>query len=65
MLPRLLLSHYNSESQILLGFSKAVHIPCLTCPTWSGFIQDKLEISIYSSWDKFEESLYNSVFHIR
>ena len=41
----------------------------MTCPTWSHFIQDKLEISIYLSLDKYKctvykESLYNSVFHI-
>ena len=26
--------------------SRGVEILCLTCPTWSHFIQDKLEISI-------------------
>ena len=33
--------------------SMAVEIPCLTCPTWSHFIQDKLKISIYLSLDKY------------
>ena len=32
--------------------SRAVEIPCLTCPTWSHFIQDKLKILIYLSLDK-------------
>ena len=31
---------------------RAVEIPCLTCPTWSYFIQDKLKFSIYFSLDK-------------
>ena len=31
---------------------RAVEIPCLTCPTWTHFIQDKLKISIYLSLDK-------------
>ena len=35
-------------------FSGAVEIPCPTCPTWSLFIQDKLEISIYLSLDKYK-----------
>ena len=39
-------------------------IPCQTCPTWSQFIQDKLEISVYWSMDKYLESKYNSVFRI-
>ena len=43
---------------------RGVDIPCLTCPTWSHFIQDKLEISIYLSWDKYKESLCNFVYHI-
>ena len=29
--------------------SRALEIPCPTCPTWSHFIQDKLKISIYYS----------------
>ena len=33
---------------------RAVEIPCLTCPTWSYFIQDKLKISIYLSLDKYK-----------
>ena len=32
--------------------NRAVEIPCLTCLTWSHFIQDKLKISIYLSLDK-------------
>ena len=32
--------------------SRAVEIPCPTCPTWSHFIQDKLKISIYLSLNK-------------
>ena len=43
---------------------RGVEIPCQTCPTWSQFIQDKLEISFYLSWDKYKESKYNSVVHI-
>ena len=34
--------------------TRAVEIPCPTCPTWSHFIQDKLEISSYLSWDKYK-----------
>ena len=34
--------------------SRAVEIPCPTCPTWSHFIQDKLKISIYLSLDKYK-----------
>ena len=37
---------------------RAVEIPFPTCPTWSHFIQDKLEISIYLSWDKFKENYF-------
>ena len=33
---------------------RAVEIPCLTCPTWSHFIQDKLKIVIYLSLDKYK-----------
>ena len=33
-------------------WSRAVEIPCPTCPTWSHFIQDKLKISLYLSLDK-------------
>ena len=32
--------------------TRAVDIPCPTCPTWSHFIEDKLKISIYLSLDK-------------
>ena len=32
--------------------TRAVEIPCPTCPTWSHFVQDKLKISIYLSLDK-------------
>ena len=31
-----------------------MEIPCLTCSTWSHFIQDKLKISIYLSLDKYK-----------
>ena len=34
------------------SFTRAVEIPCLTCPTLFHFIQDKLKISIYLSLDK-------------
>ena len=34
--------------------TRAVEIPCPTCPTWSHFIQDKLKISIYLSLDKYK-----------
>ena len=27
----------------------------IPCPTWSHFIQDKLEIFMYLSWDKFKK----------
>ena len=51
----------NVISQLL---SRAVEIPWPTCPTWSHFIQDKLEISIYLPWDLdlhcFQLSLYLS-----
>ena len=33
--------------------SRAVEIPCPTCPTRSHFIQDKSKISIYLSLDKY------------
>ena len=33
--------------------ARTVEIPCLTCPTWSHFIQDKSKISIYLSLDKY------------
>ena len=29
----------------------------MTCPAWSHFIQDKLEISIYLSWDKLKKKI--------
>ena len=31
----------------LITVTRAVEILCLTCPTWSHFIQDKLKLSIY------------------
>ena len=37
--------------------SRGVEIPCLTCPTWSQFIQGKSEISMYLSWDKYNRKL--------
>ena len=37
----------------ILSYSRAVEIPCPTCPTWSHFIQDKLKIFIYLSLDKY------------
>ena len=43
-----------------VSVTRAVEIPFPICPTWSHFIQDKLEISIYLSWDKYL-SLFNSV----
>ena len=39
----------RKENKILV---RDVEIPCLTCPTWSHFIQDKLKISIYLALDK-------------
>ena len=39
---------------------RALETPRPTCPTWSHFIQGKVEISIYLSWDKLKESQYNS-----
>ena len=35
---------------------RGVEIPYMTCPAWSHFIQDKLKISIYLSWNKYKES---------
>ena len=35
------------------GKGRAVEI-CPTCPTWSHFIQDKLKISVYLSFDKYK-----------
>ena len=48
--------------------TRAVEIPCPTCPTWSHFVQDKLKISIYLSLDKcgvcINKVNKNFVFHI-
>ena len=49
-----LLKHSNQDSNGIAPLKKdgqtlltrAVEIPCPTCPTWSHFIQDKLKISI-------------------
>ena len=41
----------------LLGkniITRAVEIPCPTCPTWSHFIKDKLKISSNVSLDKYK-----------
>ena len=35
-------------------FGGRLHFECPTCPTVAHFIQDKLEISIYLSWDKIK-----------
>ena len=43
--------------------ARAVEISCLTCPTWAHFIQDKLEISTYSSLDKFKCKKVNTILH--
>ena len=40
-----------------------MEIPSLTCPTWSHFIQDKVENSIYLCLDRYKGSQYNFVFH--
>ena len=40
---------------------RGVDILCLTCPTWFQFIQDKLEISVYLSLDKYKESTVKPV----
>ena len=40
---------------------RGVQIPCPTCPTWYHFIQDKLKISIYLSWDLL---IMNSQCHV-
>ena len=32
--------------------SRGVEIPCQTCPTWSHFFQDKLEILFTCPWTK-------------
>ena len=34
-------------------YRRAVEIPCQTWSIWSHFIQDKLETSLYLSWDNF------------
>ena len=41
-----------------------MEIPCLTCLIWPHFIQNKLEITIYLSWDKCKKSYCNSMFYI-
>ena len=40
----------------IFWYYRSVEIPCLTCPTWSHFIQDNLNISVYLSWDKYKQS---------
>ena len=42
------------EHTWLISNFRAVEISCMTCPTWSNFIQDKLKISIYLSLDKYK-----------
>ena len=42
---------------------QGVEIPCPTCLTWSHLIQDKSEIYIYLSLDKYKGSQYNFAFH--
>ena len=39
---------------IWISSIRALELPCLTCLTWSHFIQDKLKISIYLSLDKYK-----------
>ena len=34
--------------------NRAVEIPSMTCPVWSHFRQNKIEISIYLSLDKYK-----------
>ena len=36
-------------SRLKYDISRGVKVPCTTCLTWSNFILDKLEISIYLS----------------
>ena len=59
------LPRYSTDSVFVLitGCSlkykdRGVEILCPTCPTWSHFIQDKLEISIYLSRDNKFTILY-------
>ena len=60
--------HLSQHNFIRLWYSRAVEIPCPTCPTWSHFIQDKLKISIYLSLDKYKICIklikFCIVFHI-
>ena len=42
------------EHTWLISNFRAVEISCMTCPTWSNFIQDKLKISIYLSLNKYK-----------
>ena len=41
---------------------RGVEIPCLTYPTWSHYVQYKLEIYIYLSLDKYKEVNTNRYF---
>ena len=50
----LLINQYNTVAANSRYVFRAVEIPCLTCPTWSHFIQDKLTISIYLSLDTYK-----------
>ena len=47
------MTHHQVGCFYLYCSHRDVKIPCPTCPTWSKYIQDKLKISIYSSWDKY------------
>ena len=64
---------YNTPKRDLKSNSSGVEIPCLTCPTWSHFIQDNLKNYIYLSRDKkpadlnlhcFQLSLYLVSYYI-
>ena len=49
--------HFKGYDKLKLNLyilTRAVEIPCPTCPTWSHFIKDKLNISIYLSLDKYK-----------
>ena len=50
----------TDSSKVVSAIGRAVEIPCPTCPTWSHFIQDKLEISTCpgTSINKINSILY-------
>ena len=43
--------------------SRAIEIPCPTCPTWSHFIQDKLKIPINLSFGQVQMYKVNKILY--